>query len=64
MNTGIDLSVKLGDVDGDGKQDVTVYQNGGKIARFTIYDAKKAVIDIVEMVVSVLVSWGLITCTA
>lgn len=52
----LDLSIQFGDVDGDGKQDVTVVTHDKKL---TIYDVKQAALRIVEIVAAVLAALGI-----
>ena len=52
----LDLSIQFGDVDGDGKQDVTVVTHDKK---FTIYDVKQAVLRLAEIVAAVLAALGI-----
>lgn len=54
----LNLKIELGDVDGDGKQDVTVYTHN-KTARVTLYDVKQSAIRIVEIVAAVLAAIGI-----
>lgn len=54
------FNIQIGDVDGDGKQDVTVSTGGKKIANFTIYDVKRTLADIGKIIVSVLVAMGIL----
>ena len=53
------LNIQLGDVDGDGNQDVTVSVGDKKKAKITIYDVKQAAYDVVKIVISVLVAMGI-----
>ena len=55
---GLDLSIKLGDVDGDGKQDVTIYTHN-KTSKITIYDVKQAGLRVVEIIAAVLAALGI-----
>lgn len=52
----LDLSIQFGDVDGDGKQDVTVVTHD---KRLTIYDVKQAALRIVEIIAAVLAALGI-----
>lgn len=52
----LDLKIQFGDVDGDGKQDVTVVTENKKI---TIYDVKQAALRIAEIVAAVLAALGI-----
>lgn len=54
----LNLKIELGDVDGDGKQDVTVYTHN-KTARVTLYDVKQSALRIVEIVAAVLAALGI-----
>lgn len=53
------FNIQIGDVDGDGKQDVTV-TSGNKKTKITIYDVKKAAYDIGKIIVSVLIALGIV----
>lgn len=50
------MSIQFGDVDGDGKQDVTVVTHD---KRLTIHDVKAAALRIVEIVAAVLAALGI-----
>lgn len=52
----LDLSIHFGDVDGDGRQDVTVTTNDKKM---TIHDVKQAALRIVEIIAAVLAALGI-----
>ena len=54
----LNLKIELGDVDGDGKQDVTVYTHN-KTARLTVYDVKQVGLRIVEIVAAILAALGI-----
>lgn len=54
----LNLKIELGDVDGDGKQDVTVYTHN-KTARMTIYDIKQAGLRIVEIIAAIVAAMGI-----
>ena len=54
------FNIQIGDVDGDGKQDVTITSGGDKIIKITIHDVKKAILDIGKIILSVLVAMGII----
>ncbi len=59
MNTApdkLDLSIQFGDVDGDGKQDVTVVTHDKRI---TIYDVKQAALRIAEIIAAVVAALGI-----
>lgn len=59
MNTApdkLDLKIQFGDVDGDGKQDVTVLTNDKRI---TVHDVKQAALRIVEIIAAVLAALGI-----
>lgn len=53
------LNIQLGDVDGDGNQDVTVSVGDKKKAKITIYDVKQAAADIIKIVISALIALGI-----
>ncbi len=53
------LNIQLGDVDGDGNQDVTVSVGDKKKAKITIYDVKQTVYDVIKIVISVLAALGI-----
>ena len=53
------FNISIGDVDGDGKQDVTVTTADRK-TKITIYDVKKAAYDIGKIIVSVLIALGIV----
>ncbi len=53
------FNIQLGDVDGDGNQDVTITTGNKKQAKITIYDVKQAAYDVVKIIVSVLVAMGI-----
>ena len=54
------FNIQIGDVDGDGKQDVTITTTGDKVTKITIHDIKKAVMDVGKIIISVLVAMGII----
>lgn len=51
MPDKLDLSIRLGDIDGDGQQDVTVTTKGGR--QLTIYAVKEAAVRIAEIIAAV-----------
>ena len=53
----IDLKIQLGDIDGDGKQDVTVTTKGGQ--KMTIYAVREAAVRIVEIVAAIIAALGI-----
>ena len=53
------FNIQIGDVDGDGKQDVTV-TTANKKTKITIYDVKNLAYDLGKMIVSVLIALGIV----